>query len=138
MAKDSVSHRGRIVGMDPQWTTVQFEAQSACSSCHAAGLCGMSEMTEKTVQVAPDPYASYQVGDEVEVVLKASMGIKAVWIAYMVPLLALLAVFFGATALGASELAAGLAGIASLAVYYLVVWLLRDRLQNEYVFTIKH
>ena len=101
MAKGSVSHRGRIVGMDPQWTTVQFEAQSACSSCHAAGLCGMSEMTEKTVQVAPDPYASYQVGDEVEVVLKASMGIKAVWIAYMVPLLALLAVFFGASALGA-------------------------------------
>ena len=138
MAKGSVSHRGRIVGMDPQWTTVQFEAQSACSSCHAAGLCGMSEMTEKTVQVAPDPYATYQVGDEVEVVLKASMGIKAVWIAYMIPLLVLLAVFFGASALGASELVSGLAGIASLAVYYLVVWLLRDRLQNEYVFTIKH
>ena len=138
MGKGSVSHRGKVVGMDPQWTTVRFEAQSACSSCHAAGLCGMSEMQEKTFQVASDPYATYRVGDEVEVVLKASMGIKAVWIAYMVPLLILLAAFFGVSALGASELTAGLAGIASIAVYYLIVWLLRDRLQDEYVFTIKN
>ena len=138
MARNNISHRGRVVGMDPQWTTVRFEAQSACSSCHAAGLCGMSEMKEKTVQVASDPYATYQVGDEVSVVFKASMGIKAVWIAYMVPLLVLLAVFFGASALGASELAAGLIGIASLAVYYLVIWLLRDRLRDEYVFKIEN
>lgn len=138
MAKGSISHKGKVVGMDPQWTTVQFVSHSACSGCRAAALCGMSEMEEKTVQVASDPYATYRVGDEVEVLLKASMGFKAVWIAYMIPLLLLLAVFFGVSALGAGELGAGLSGLGSLAVYYLVVWLLRDRLQDEYVFTIKN
>jgi hypothetical protein len=29
------------------------------------------------------------------------------------------------------------AGLAAVAAYYLVLWLLRGRLQNEYVFTIK-
>ena len=138
MEKGTVSHKGKVVGMDPQWTTVQFTAQPACSACHAAGLCGMSGMQEKVVQVASDPYATYGISDEVEIVFKASMGFKAVWIAYMIPLLVLLAVFFGVSALGAGELASGLAGLGALAVYYTVVWLLRDRLRDEYVFTIKH
>ena len=84
-----------------------------------------------------DPTATYGVGDEVQVVLKASMGFKAVWIAYFLPLVVLLAVALGLTALGVSEVASGLAGIGAVGLYYLGVWLLRDRLRNEYVFTIQ-
>ena len=77
------------------------------------------------------------MGDEVEVVLKASMGLKAVWIAYVVPLLVLMAVILGLSALGVKDWAAGLAGIAAVAAYWLVVWIFRDRLRKEYVFTLK-
>ena len=77
------------------------------------------------------------MGDQVEVVLKASMGMKAVWLAYCIPLVVLLAVILGLMALGVAEVPAGLAGIAAVALYYLVLWLLRDRLKNEYIFTIK-
>ena len=83
------------------------------------------------------PSAAYAVGDEVQVVLKASMGFKAVWIAYVLPLAVLLAVALGLIALGVPEAVSGLAGIGAVALYYLVVWLLRDRLRNEYVFTIQ-
>jgi len=123
--------------MTPQLTTVQIVSQSACAQCHAAGLCGLSEYTEKAIQVPTDPYASYGVGDEVQVVLKASMGMKAVWIAYFFPLLLLLAVALGLIALGISEVWAGLAGIAAVGLYYLGVWLFREKLQNEYIFTIQ-
>ncbi len=71
------------------------------------------------------------------VVLKASMGMKAVWIAYFLPLVVLLAVALGLIALGVGEAVAGLAGIAAVGVYYFVVWLFRERLRNEYVFTIE-
>ena len=83
------------------------------------------------------PSATYGVGDEVQVVLKATMGLKAVWLAYFLPLVILLGVALGLIALGVGEVAAGLAGIGGVALYYLVLWLLRDRLRNEYVFTIQ-
>lgn len=137
MSKDSVSHKGKVIKMTPQTTTVAILQHGACSECHAAGLCGMADIAQKAVEVATDPYASYGVGDEVEVVLKASMGMKAVWLAYFIPLLILLAVILGLIALGVGEVVAGLAGIGAAGLYYLGLYLLRDRLKNEYVFTIQ-
>ena len=130
-------HTGKVVSMTPKTTTVQIVSQSACSECHAAGLCGLSEYTEKAVEVPTSPSATYGVGDEVQVVLKASMGFKAVWIAYFLPLVVLLAVALGLIALGVPEVVSGLAGLGAVALYYLIVWLRRDRLRNEYVFTIQ-
>lgn len=135
--KGDVSHKGRVVRITPQITTVAIEQHSACSACHAAGLCGMADMAEKAVELATSPYASYKVGDEVDLVLKASMGMKAVWLAYFIPLLVLLAVILGLIALGVGEVAAGLSGIGATGVYYFLLWLFRDKLRNEYVFTIK-
>ncbi|MBO4634848.1 MAG: SoxR reducing system RseC family protein [Bacteroidales bacterium] len=136
MSKD-VAHTGKVVRMTPQVTTVVILQHGACSQCHAAGLCGMGDLAEKTVEVPTDPYAPYGVGDEVEVVLKASMGMKAVWLAYFIPLLVLLGVILGLIALGVPEVPAGLSGIGAIALYYLILWLLRDKLKNEYIFTIK-
>ena len=130
-------HTGKVVSMTPQTTTVQIVSHAACSECHAAGVCGLSEYTEKAIEVPTSPSATYGVGDEVQVVLKATMGMKAVWIAYFLPLVILLAVALGLIALGAGEVAAGLAGIGAVALYYFVIWLLRDRLRNEYVFSIQ-
>ena len=134
---ESVSHKGKVIKMTPQVTTVSILQHGACSACHAAGLCGMADLAEKTVEVATDPYASYGVGDEVEVLLKASMGMKAVWLAYFIPLLIVVAVILGLVALGVGEVAAGVSGLGALAVYYFLLWLFRDRLKNEYIFTIK-
>ena len=133
--KEAVYQKGRIIRITPQTTTVSIEQHGACSACHAAGLCGMAEVAEKAVEVPTDPYASYGVGDQVEVVLKASMGMKAVYLAYLIPLVVMLAVILGLVALGVGEVAAGIAGLAAVGVYYLLLWLLRDRFRNEYVFT---
>ena len=136
--KEQVMHTGKVVSMTPQSTVVQIVSHSACSECHAASVCGMSEFVEKAIEIPTDPRAPYQVGDEVKVVLKATMGLKAVWIAYFLPLVVLLAVALGLMALGAGEVVSGLAGIAAVGVYYFVIWLLRDRLRNEYVFSIQY
>ena len=134
---ETISHKGRIIGITPEFTTVEIVSESACSSCHAKGLCGVSESKVKQIQVSTRGWDNYCPGDEVEVLLSASMGHKAVWIAYAIPLMVLMALLFGASALGAGELVSGLAGIGGTAVYYFVIWLLRDRLRNEYIFNIK-
>jgi sigma-E factor negative regulatory protein RseC len=135
--KEAVTHKGKVVKMTPQVTTVAILQHGACSECHAAGLCGMGEMAEKLVEVPTDPYAFYGVGDEVEVLLKASMGMKAVWLAYFIPLVILLVVILGLTAFGMAEVPAAVVGLGSIGLYYLGLYLFRDRLKNEYNFTIK-
>lgn len=137
MRKEEVSHKGQVIAITPQQTSVRIVSHSACGECHAAGLCGMADLAEKIIQVPTDPYATFAVGDQVEVVLAAEMGLKAVLLAYFLPLVVLLGVILGLGALGVGEVAAGLAGIGTVALYYLVLWLFRGRLGNEYVFKIK-
>ena len=89
------------------------------------------------VEVPTSGWSDIRPGDEVEVVLKASMGHKAVLLAYMIPLVLLVAVLLVAVSAGVGELYAGLAAIAAVAVYYFGLWLMRGRLRNEYIFNIK-
>lgn len=135
--RPDISHVGRIVDINPKTTTVEIVSQSACASCHAAALCGVSGYARKAVEVPTSVWPLYNVGDEVEVLLKSSLGHKAVWIAYVIPLVVLMAALGIALGAGCTEIAAGLCALAAVALYYLAVWLLRGRLSDEYVFTIK-
>ena len=133
---DVISHTGRIVEITPDYTTVEIISAAACGSCHAAGLCGLAEVQKKAIQV-PTTLGDWAVGQEVEVCLRRTMGFKAVWIAYVIPLVVLIAGIVVLTQLGMGELSAGLVSIALVALYYLVIFLLRERLRNDYSFFIK-
>ena len=137
MAQETVSHSGKILSVDPQLITVEIVSESACGACHAKGLCGLGEQKVKQVSVPTPVSPFFEVGEEVYVDLKASMGHKAVWIAYALPLVVLLAVIGIFLKAGAGELVAGLAGIGAVAVYYFCIWLLRGRLRDQYIFTIR-
>ena len=134
---ESVSHKGKVVRMTPQVTTVVILQHAACGECHAAGLCGMADLAEKTVELPTDPYAAYGVGDEVEVVLKKAMGYKAVFIAYGLPLVVLFVTLMLLNSLGVGELYAGLGAIGAVALCYLVIFLFRNKLSKEYTFYLK-
>lgn len=135
--KGDVFHKGRIVSVTPELTTVEIVSESACSACHAKGLCGLGESKTKAVQLPTSGWNDYKEGDEVTLVLKASMGHKAVWIAYVIPLFILVGALLAALACGIGEVLSGVCAILALAVYYFIVWMLRGRLKNEYIFNIK-
>ena len=136
MTAPEISHIGKIVAIDADFITVEIVAESACATCHASGLCGTADATHKAITV-PATLGSWEVGQEVRVFLKRSMGFKAVWLAYAIPLAVLLAVLLGLNAAGMSELASGLIAIGAVGIYYLVLWFFRDKLRNEYSFYIK-
>lgn len=136
-SSSEISHKGRVVSVTPEVTTVEIVSESACGACHAKGLCSLGDSKVKMVEVPTSGWSGIRPGDEVEVVLKASMGHKAVLLAYMIPLVLLVAVLLAAVSAGVGELYAGLAAIAAVAVYYFGLWLMRGRLRNEYIFNIK-
>ena len=136
--KNEIAHTGKVIEVGPEFTTVEIVASSACSSCHAKGLCGMSEEQEKLIMVPTDGFADIKEGDEVKVLTKMTMGLKAVWISYVIPLAILMILILSLSAVFEKEFLCGLAAVAGVAVYYFGIWLLRDRLSNEFVFYIKN
>ena len=135
--KNDIAHKGRIVEIDQDFTTVQILVSSACSSCHAKGLCGMSEEEEKVIMVPTDPYKVYKAGDEVAVHTKMTMGLKAVWISYVIPLAVLMILILSLSSFIGNEYLVGGLSVAGVAVYYFIIWLLKDKLNDEFVFYIE-
>jgi len=136
--KNQIAHKGRIVEITPDFTTVEIIVSSACSGCHAKGLCGMSEEQDKIIMLPTDPYAEYAVGDEVNVFTKMTMGLKAVWISYVIPLAILMILILSLSTVIGNEFLRGGVAIAGVAVYYLFIWLFRDKLSDEFVFYIEN
>lgn len=134
---EQITHKGRIVAIDPDITTIEIIAESACASCHAKGLCGLGEEKVKQIQVRTSAWHPRQVGDEVEVVLKKSMGYKAVFIAYGLPLVVLFVALMLLGALGVGELWAGLGALGAVAVCYFVLFLFRNKISKDYSFFLK-
>ena len=134
---EQIVHPGTVTAVTPQTLTVGFTSHAACGSCKAAGLCTMAEAREKAVEV-PNVYGDrYAVGDEVQIVFRSTMGMKAVWLCYAIPVVILLAAVLGAIHLGLSEPLSGLTGIGAVALWYFGLWLLRGKLNNEHIFTLK-
>ena len=118
-SNSEISHRGKVVSITPEITRVEIVSESACGACHAKGLCSLGDTKVKVVELPTSGWSDIKVGDEVDVVLKASMGHKAVFLAYLIPLVILVAALLGLTSAGVPELWSGLAAIAAVAVYYL-------------------
>ena len=137
MSAGEVSHKGSIVSVGKDKVSVQIVSESACSSCHAAGLCGASESKKKIVDVPVYPGQTYAVGQEVEVCLARKMGLKAVLLSYVIPLGILLILVLSLSSIGLGELACGLVSIGGIAVYYLILYFRRDRLAEGYAFYIR-
>ncbi len=137
MKKNEIAHTGKIVDINPDFTSVEITASSACSSCGARGLCGMSEEQEKIIMLPTDPYSSYNAGDEVQVYTKMTMGLKAVWISYVIPLAVLMILILSLSPVVGNEFLRGGIAVAGVAVYYFIIWLLRDRLSDQFEFYIR-
>ena len=134
--KNEIVHSGKVVHIDQDFTTVEIMVSSACSECHAKGLCGMSEEQEKVIMVPTDPYTVRAVGDIVQVKTKMSMGLKAVWISYVIPLAILMILILSLSFVVDNEFLRGGVAIAGVGVYYFIIWLLRDKLSDQFEFYI--
>ena len=133
-----ISHKGKVISSGQGIISVEIVSESACSACHAAGLCGMSESKKKIVEVPSVHGRDYSVGQEVEVCLAPKTGLKAVLLSYVIPAMILLILILSLPLIGLGELAGGLFSVAGVALYYLILYLFKGRLAGEYEFYIRN
>ena len=132
----SVNHKGTVVEITENNIKVEIINKSMCSACHAKGFCSAGDSKEKIIDVPYYNNGEYAIGDEVEVSMKRSMGFKAVWISYVIPLVILLIFLLTLQVWGFTELQAGGASLLAVCLYFLVIYVFRDKLSNKFVFTI--
>lgn len=137
---ERVEHEGVITEISEDFITVEIVNKSACAACHAKGFCVAGEEQTRYVDV---PYnistlvEEYKVGDRVNLVLNQSLGVSAVFISYAIPLVILIFLLLILSNTGLSELAVGLLTLAGIAVYYMFVFLFRNRLERIFTFSIE-
>ena len=133
-----VSHKGKVISSDKGIVRVEIISESACSACHAAGLCGLAESKKKIVDVPSIPGTSYEPGREVEVCLARKTGLKAVLLSYAIPAMILLILILSLSLIGLGELAVGVITIAGVALYYLILYFCKGRLAEGWDFYIRN
>ncbi len=88
-----IEHLGRVDAVTPNDIRVVIVSQSACASCHANGACTASDSAEKVVVITKSNH-NYLVGETVKVLLKQSLGFKALFLGYILPLIVIIVSLF--------------------------------------------
>lgn len=130
------SHPGIVTAVDKGRVSVRIEAVSACASCAAHARCGFAESKEKTVEVPAADAQRYAPGDSVTVHIDENRGLLAVWLAYILPALLILAVIALFSILHFPEWAVVLAAFAALGLYILFLYFRRRHVESRFTLTL--
>lgn len=137
-AVEYIDHSAVIKSIDPERgeVTLELGATPECEGCAASRLCNPAGETLRTLTLRPDNVRDFQPGDRVTLRGTERLHQKAILIATVIPSIALIAVMIIIYYLTASEAAAALAGIGSMLLFFLLLYLSRNRLAHEFSFEI--
>ena len=136
METETISHEGIVTRITGDELEIKILAQSACAACHAKSACGMGEQAEKILTVPKPKDRDFTLNQKVNVNMAIGQGNKAAVLAYLIPIILLLAVLFVCLGLGVNEGLSALISIVALIPYYIVLYLQRDKLKKKFEYTI--
>ena len=134
---NTISHEGIVTKITDDELEIKILAQSACAACHAKSACGMGEQAEKILTVPRPQGREFALNQKVNVKMAIGQGNKAAVLAYLIPIILLLAVLFVCLGLGLGEGLSALLGIVALIPYYIVLYLRRDKLKKQFEYIIE-
>ena len=133
---DIIKHRGIVEKVEGSHVVVRIVQTSACAACSAKGLCNASESKEKQIDVY-EVNASYRKGEEVVLCGTTSMGMRAVFLAFGIPMLLLMvALFVTMRVTDGDALVSSLVALFAVVPYYLFIYFMKDKLNKTFSFTI--
>ncbi|MBR2025751.1 MAG: SoxR reducing system RseC family protein [Alistipes sp.] len=115
---------------------VAIEVMEACGSCASRKACAMGQSDKREIVVYTDDASAYSVGEVVNVSARQTIGITAVLLCYVLPLVVMIAALASMVMLGCSEGIAALVSLVSIALYYAILGALHKRISKKIVFTI--
>jgi sigma-E factor negative regulatory protein RseC len=134
---ETISHEGVVTKITDDELEIKILAQSACAACHAKSACGMGEQAEKILIVPRPKGKDFVLNQKVDVKMAIGQGNKAAVLAYLIPIILLLAVLFVCLGLGLSEGLSALISIVALIPYYIILYLRREKLRQKFEYIVE-
>ena len=135
--RSNISHSGVVESVEDGCVHVRIVQTSACAACKVAGYCNASESKEKLVDIYTADTQRYSVGQAVTVMASRQVAAHALLLGFGLPFLVLVGVLVVVLQMTGNELWAALAGLLSLAPYYLLLYFFRNRLRDKLSFWIE-
>ena len=85
--KVEIKHKGKVSAIAPEGVYVEILNKSMCAECHARALCSLGDEQIKTILIKYCDKSQYETVEEVEVVMRQTLGLKAVMFSYVNPLI---------------------------------------------------
>lgn len=134
---NKIKHAGVVDGVEGECVRVRILQSSACSTCKVAAHCNASETKEKIIDVMDADASRYQKGDQVMVVADTAVGFRASLYGYLLPLILMVVTLVGVLAATHSEGLAAVSALGILIPYYVLLFLMRNKLRNRLSFTLE-
>lgn len=136
MEDSHISHQGVVSAIHQNTIEVVIESTSACSTCKTKHLCGVSDSKEKIITVRK-PQETFVPGEKVLIIMTQKMGFLAVFLAYILPFIVMIALMLAAYFAEVSEPITGLLVVVFLTAYFFSLYAFRKKLNRKFTFTIK-
>lgn len=136
MNNKTIRHCGVITQVDGSRVRVRCVRLSACYSCDMSRSCSTPKGKDFYVDAVAEGSREHHVGDRVVVETSAGNGRNAVALGFVLPLAAFLAALFAARAVWHSDAVAALCGLGVCAVYYLLLYAMRNTLNRKFRFVV--
>ena len=131
-----VEHEGTVASVCGNTMIVRIVASSACGGCAAKSHCIPSENKDMDIRVEGFS-GDFVSGEHVKVVMRQSLGFRALNIGYIVPFALVLITLLVMYRVSGNELASGLSALLILIPYYLILKLLNRKIVKTFGFTVQ-
>lgn len=126
----TIRQSATVIRVDATQIEVEVCRPEACAACKAKSVCSEGGGQGKRMTLANDGQG-YQLGEQITLVMRRSAGLKAVVIAYLVPVILVVAALLVFQTVQIKETVAAISTLVLLGLYFLVIRLLRCRLNRE-------
>ena len=116
--------------------TVRIDDPEECGDCPASKLCESKGQPSNKVVISTPNASSYRIGDIITVRGTEKMHRKAIMYATVYPCIILVAVMVGLYLLTGSQLTAALSGVGVTIIFYVILYLCRNKVAHEFTFTV--
>lgn len=132
-----IEHKGTVLSVEKGIVRVAIDINEACGSCASRKACAMGQSTTREITVCTDDTERYSVGEKVNVMARQSIGVMAVLLCYVVPLVVLVVTLAVAVVLGCDEGISAAIALCCTAIYYIVLAIFHKRISKKVVFTLQ-
>ncbi len=131
-----IYHTATVTQVEEGEVHVLISRSEACAACVNKSACAVKEGKPMIYVILVAQATQYHVGEQVRVGMKGSVGLRAVFYAYVLPLVLMFIAFCVSLCVVHSELCQALIALGVLAVYYVVLSLFRKNFQSRFNYSI--